>query len=116
MVFAGDFNVGEALERRQALLGMRLPNDRVAVVQDALHSCAERERLGLTRMDGEAHRALDRGKDWQFFRSGSMATIAANAIRVPFGREPDRSMLSDHIGYTAIYRLFARPVPGRLSA
>jgi len=31
-------------------------------------------------------------------------------VRIPFGHEPDGTQLSDHIGYSALYRL--TPAPG----
>jgi hypothetical protein len=51
---------------------------------------------------------MRRGADWQFFTSGLRARISAIAVSVPFGREADGSMLSDHIGYVSQFSLDRR--------
>lgn len=44
-------------------------------------------------------------KDRQFYASGESAGLNPVKITVPFGREADGSMLSNHIGYAVQYRL-----------
>jgi hypothetical protein len=48
---------------------------------------------------------FQRGRDWQFFSPGYRASIQAVAMAIPFGRERDGTMLSDHVGYGVTYRL-----------
>jgi endonuclease/exonuclease/phosphatase family metal-dependent hydrolase len=98
LIVAGDFNIGKSPDRRAAVLGDYGVARRSA---DALHD-ALRQGLALPR---DAITSLHRSKDWQFFASGTQAAIAVTGIAVPFGRASDGTMLSDHIGYVASYRI-----------
>lgn len=104
IIFAGDFNVGKSLPRRTylaAAVAHWWAGWRRGPVRDAMHSCHGRP----DRFPGAAEESFARAKDWQFFASTRLAAISADAIAVPFGRAADGSMLSDHFGYTARYRL-----------
>jgi endonuclease/exonuclease/phosphatase family metal-dependent hydrolase len=114
LIVAGDFNAGRAQPRwsalRQAIASWRGG----APFQDAISEVA---RLRLARgapLPDDMHAILRRAEDWQFFTSGRNAALGALAVRIPFGREPDGGQLSDHIGYTALYRL--GPETGRWGA
>ena len=40
-----------------------------------------------------------------FARGGCSTRLSLENITVPFGREPDGTSLSDHLGYVANYRV-----------
>jgi hypothetical protein len=46
-----------------------------------------------------------RGKDRQFFASGGSVSVKPLGITIPFGREADGTMISNHVGYAIHYRL-----------
>ena len=105
LIVTGDFNVGMA-RPRWAALGPRIEawsaGDRF---ENALLNVAGTRRArGLGVSPGVAA-AIRRGTDWQFFSSGRLARLDAMAVFAPFAREPGGGMLSDHIGYTATFRV-----------
>lgn len=113
IVFAGDFNVGKSLPRRTylaAAVAHWWAGWRRGPVRDAMHSCHGQPG----HFSRAAEESFARAKDWQFFASTRFAALSADAISVPFGRATDGSMLSDHFGYTARYRLSSSRVPARL--
>ena len=55
-------------------------------------------------MPEDAFRTLRRGKDWQISAPALASAMLPRAVSVPFGRESDGSMLSDHMGYVVHYR------------
>lgn len=113
IIFAGDFNVGKSLPRRTYLAAATArwwARWRQGPVRDAMHSCHGQ----AGRFPGAAEESFARAKDWQFFASTRLAALSADAISVPFGRATDGSMLSDHFGYTARYRLSWSPSTARL--
>lgn len=114
LIVAGDFNAGRAPPRwsalRQAIASWRGE----APFQDAISDVVRRRIASGAPLPGDVHAILRRAEDWQFFTSGRNASLDALAVRIPFGHEPDGSMLSDHIGYTALYRL--GPEAGRRGA
>jgi len=69
------------------------------------HDVALRRIARGAPLPDDMHAILRRAEDWQFFTSGRDAVLDAQAVRITFGHEPDGTMLSDHIGYTALYRL-----------
>lgn len=102
LIVAGDFNVGKAFARRSALLGQASANWTAAgVVRDALGVARDR---GFA-LSADARTSLRRAKDWQFFAPGSAAALDLTGIAVPFGHDASGTMLSDHIGYVARFRL-----------
>lgn len=48
---------------------------------------------------------IGKGKDRQFFSPGAYSEVKPVALSVPFGKDPDGTMLSNHIGYVVQYRL-----------
>lgn len=115
LIVAGDFNAGHAPPRwaalRQAIAGWR----GAAPFQDAISDVARQRTARGLPLPADIHAILRRAEDWQFFTSGRQATLAAAAVRIPFGHASDGTMLSDHIGYTALYRLGAPPGGGARS-
>ena len=104
LIVAGDFNVGQDQQRKQFLSReLREGWQKGMPAADALRELAA---SGYDLPD-DARRAMRKAKDWQFFVSGRKAMLSAKAIDVPFGTENDGGMLSDHVGYTAVYRLRA---------
>lgn len=105
LVAAGDFNAGRARPRWLAL---------DADVPQWHGAAPFREALGQVVRDGIARGAaipanvaavLRHGADLEFFTSGLRARLRPVAIRVPFGPDAAGTMLSDHIGYIAQFRL-----------
>lgn len=101
LIVAGDFNIGQSMARRTAMFGGSGPDWHAA---DALHAA---RRRGIA-LPPDAMVSLRLSKDWQFFTPGTRAALEVTGIAVPFGRDADGAMLSDHVGYVARYRL--RPV------
>lgn len=106
LIFAGDFNASSTL-RRSSLLAHSIGNWSTLArpMQAALIHCLSGNGRCRDPMPVVAQSILDRGRDWQFFVPGSRVSIRATSLLVPFGREPDGSMLSDHMGYLIGYRL-----------
>lgn len=108
IVFAGDFNVGKSSPRQRLLASAMTDwwkDTRVGPMRDAMHSC----HGDLARFPKSAEESFLRSKDWQIFASTPLASLNADRISVPFGRERDGGMLSDHFGYTAFYRMTSAP-------
>lgn len=102
LIVAGDFNIGKDAGRRHYLFrelqhgwGRDIP------VTDALRDVAASGRS----LPADALLSISKAKDWQFHASSPTASLTAQAIEVPFGTETDGGMLSDHVGYTAVFRL-----------
>jgi hypothetical protein len=85
LLVVGDFNTYP--EARRAYL---MRKSRTWKTQDTL------DRLGVDVL---------KGKDRQFFASGGSAGLTPVGITVPFGRDMDGTMLSNHVGYVVHYRL-----------
>jgi endonuclease/exonuclease/phosphatase family metal-dependent hydrolase len=101
LIVAGDFNVGAAPERGRALS---------ALVPDWGEGTPVVEALGVASAGsgaaaGDALAAVRRNTDFEFIAAGRSAELVPVNVRVPFGREPDGHMLSDHIGYTVSFAL-----------
>ena len=107
LIVAGDFNVGKDAGR-VAYLRTNFAhwwNGATGVdVADALHSCAAGQGGCDANMPQDAFKTLRRNKDWQISAPALGSAMRPRAISVPFGRESDGSMLSDHMGYTVHYR------------
>lgn len=103
LIVAGDFNIGPDAARRSRILddarsAWAKPGDRM---NDAYGTAME-ERLPLS---ADAQFSRHRDRDWQFFASGAATKISLTGIDTPFGHRADGTMLSDHVGYAATYRL-----------
>lgn len=97
MIVAGDFNIGRSAKRRAMVMDV-LARHHGALPRDVLSACAASCPDGLP---GDAIDTRRRAKDWQFLIPGTTGDLSVRRIATPFGREPDGSMLSDHVGYTA---------------
>ena len=104
LIAGGDFNMGRSPRRRAALA---LAASRMAAdgtpLRDAMHDAASRG----ARLPPDAHLSMMRAKDLQLFSPG-IEGLRPLRVDVPFGRERDGSMLSDHVGYVIEYRLAGR--------
>ncbi|WP_242123564.1 endonuclease/exonuclease/phosphatase family protein [Sphingobium sp. Sx8-8] len=100
MIVAGDFNMGHDPARRSDLLTgafrQWLPGAAVADAYDE----AGRKAIPL---NGDARYSRYRARDWEFFTGSPTMRLSLRGIDVPFGHAADGSMLSDHVGYTAIF-------------
>lgn len=110
LIVGGDFNAGRAPQRWSALREAVAGWGGAAPFQDAISDVVHDRIARGAPLPGDVHAILERAEDWQFFAPGRNAALAALAVSIPFGHEPDGSQLSDHIGYTALYRFSG---PGR---
>lgn len=98
LILGGDFNRGDRPLRIAAL---------------ATAFRGSREGLPLASVGSpDSATILHRARDMQFMFDGARMRIEAVGAEVPFGTEPDGSMLSDHMGFTMFYRLRSRSVDG----
>jgi len=107
LIVAGDFNVGRAPDRGAALAASLPAWGANVPVSEALAMVGRGEQAPLAP-DAEA--VIRRNTDFEFFAPGSLAALTPRAISVPFGREPDGGMLSDHLGYTITFGLAPHPL------
>ncbi|WP_176598136.1 MULTISPECIES: endonuclease/exonuclease/phosphatase family protein [Sphingobium] len=106
LIVAGDFNAGQTQARRGDLIG-QARSWSLGAPADNAYAAAARLHLPLS---ADARLSARRGRDWEFFASGRDTDVALRRIEVPFGHAADGSMLSDHVGYAAVYALRRRPV------
>lgn len=107
VILAGDFNASSA-ERRSFLTAHSAANwttKRRLPIDNALQHCLKPGEPCGRAVPSIVATVFQRGRDWQFFSPGYRASIQAIAMAVPFGRERDGTMLSDHVGYGVTYRL-----------
>ncbi|MEJ2457685.1 MAG: endonuclease/exonuclease/phosphatase family protein [Novosphingobium sp.] len=103
VVIAGDFNRGQRPKRTAALdaaigkLGGR-PE------ADALRSWISGDGATPLARSSDVETIVRRARDMQFTLDGKNSALIPTGADIPFGTEPDGSMLSDHIGYTIRYR------------
>jgi endonuclease/exonuclease/phosphatase family metal-dependent hydrolase len=104
LIVAGDFNVGDAPGRRPALLARADAWKALGGGSggEGLRTCLAR---GLVDQQRDAAEIIRRSRDFEFFYSGKNVVLSAERANIPFGRAPDGSMLSDHIGFSITYRL-----------
>ena len=104
LIVAGDFNVGVAPGRWNAL-GSR------AAGWEALGGGQGGEGLRACLAAGEVDRIdeaafiIRRARDFEFFSPGTRMLLAPERAEVTFGREPDGRALSDHLGFSVTYRM-----------
>jgi len=106
IIIAGDFNIGKDRDRRfyvDARLGHWWSRG-----GDAFRLCVDAATGCRGTMSADAYHSFRHGKDRQFVAATARTGIAVDRIAVPFGREADGAMLSDHIGYAAYYRVEPR--------
>jgi endonuclease/exonuclease/phosphatase family metal-dependent hydrolase len=102
LLIAGDFNVGITAARR-AYFSSRLLGGRYGLSAVQLNcwrgsSCVAKEDAGLRL-------SLMRARDWLLYRSSAASGFVPIGLSAPFGPSADGSMLSDHVGIVAAYRM-----------
>jgi endonuclease/exonuclease/phosphatase family metal-dependent hydrolase len=110
LIFAGDFNVGQALSRQIALrsrAGNWWAAPDATLARGSLRECMEGVAKKVSDLT-DAQTALRRAKDWQFPVSAPTVALVPAHVFVPFGTEPDGTMLSDHVGYSVQYHFVRR--------
>lgn len=105
LIVAGDFNAGQTPERRRDLVihATRVWSSGMPV--NNAYAAAEGLHLPLS---ADARLSERRARDWEFFAPGRDTDVTLRRIEVPFGHAADGSMLSDHVGYTAVFALQRR--------
>lgn len=104
IIFAGDFNASSTA-RRSYLLDKGSAKWSAFPVRSALQNCMALASLQGRKVDSLANYVVGRGRDWQFYAAGLGSEISATRFDIPFGRERDGTMLSDHVGYGILYEL-----------
>jgi endonuclease/exonuclease/phosphatase family metal-dependent hydrolase len=104
LIVAGDFNVGVAPGRWDALESRAAGWTRLGGGSggEGLRACLAAGRVD--RSD-EAAFIIRRARDFEFYSPGARAGLAPERAEVTFGRGPDGRMLSDHLGFSVTYRM-----------
>lgn len=103
VVVAGDFNQGQR-PQRIALLHAALDRVQGVVARDSLSRRDDADPQDFAR-NADLDKIREHARDLQFAFDGGSTQITPTAVDIPFGRELDGSMLSDHMGYTVHYRV-----------
>ena len=106
MLVAGDFNVGTRPVRRDYFDGQFL---RAGSSLFAAGTACSRALACAGGSPGGVAESMRRGKDWLLYRPSRSLPLRPTDLTASFGRAPDGSMLSDHIGVTVTYALDAPP-------
>ncbi|MCB4859412.1 endonuclease/exonuclease/phosphatase family protein [Sphingobium sp. PNB] len=102
LIVGGDFNAGQAVERRVDLMDHAARDWSFGTPMDNAYAAAEGLHLPFS---ADARLSERRARDWEFFASGRQMTLTLRRIDIPFGHGADGTMLSDHVGCTATYAL-----------
>ncbi|MBA2919199.1 endonuclease/exonuclease/phosphatase [Sphingomonas sp. MAH-20] len=104
LIVAGDFNVGVAPGRWQALAGRASGWESIGDGRggEALRACVAAGRVDRS---GDAAFIIRRARDFEFFAPGKAEGLAPDHASVVFGRGPDGRALSDHLGFSVTYRM-----------
>ncbi len=109
VLIAGDFNVGPTAARRSYFQDHLLtPALELGAVQ---HICSGSGDCALDN-PRDVLFSEHRSRDWLMFRSGAVDSFLPVRLSALFGKRPDGSMLSDHVGIAVTYAVqqaFARP-------
>ena len=108
-IIAGDFNA-QGGRRRDYLLQQAANWRSGAPVQAALDLCLRAGDQCPTDNRQDLMFSQRRGRDYQLFASGGTTNIALKSMAALFGHDADGHMLSDHVGYTATYRIGGAPM------
>jgi len=109
LIVAGDFNVGKDKDRRETLLGAA--DKRWVDANQPVRDIYDMAAQGHIRLSADAAYSFHKAKDWAFYSDGNATDLRLTKIEVPFGHAADGSMLSDHVGYTATFRLSPQTRP-----
>lgn len=107
-ILAGDTNIGKSEERLSWFNRALTSVPRTAAneeVRTALATCLVAKSACTVEAPEQATKSLARRKDLQVYADGATVKIQPLGIGIPFGANSRGKMLSDHIGYTAVYRL-----------
>lgn len=107
LIVGGDFNAGQTMERRSDLTSHAARDWSFGAPVNNAYAAAEEQHLPFP---ADARLSERRARDWEFFAPGRQTAIALRRIEIPFGHDADGRMLSDHVGYTAVYAITQRPV------
>ena len=106
LVLTGDFN-GNSPARiatlKQAFLSVDAKRPETAGKSGMAEFLASHPVSGL--LASEAAYITKRGRDWQFVEGGGKIRLRASGLSIPFGKEADGTMLSDHLGFMINYRM-----------
>ncbi|WP_198147473.1 endonuclease/exonuclease/phosphatase family protein [Sphingobium chungbukense] len=105
LVVAGDFNAGQTPARRAALIDHATRDWTPGVMVDNAYDAARNIGIALST---DALLSRQRARDWEFFAPGATTNMTLRGIEVPFGHDATGAMLSDHVGYTAIFDMGRR--------
>jgi hypothetical protein len=105
-VIAGDTNIGHDRARAARFGAMLVP---LRPTGDALADCLARSGCAVDRR-ADAEASKRKHKDMEIYGAGSATALRPVGVDVAFGREPDGTMLSDHIGYTVRYTMERTPI------
>jgi endonuclease/exonuclease/phosphatase family metal-dependent hydrolase len=109
LVIAGDFNASSD-QRRNVLTKTVVENLGAGDNPKPISGMASvlARFVPVPAVARQARYITKRGRDWQFFSPGEGAELSPTGLSIPFGREPDGTMLSDHLGFMIDYRLAKR--------
>jgi endonuclease/exonuclease/phosphatase family metal-dependent hydrolase len=111
-VVAGDTNIGRSAPRRLRFRAMlaSLPGAAAGRQADrtALDTCLAARTGCVLGSVADLRLSHAKAKDWEIFGSGTGTALVPVAADAPFGRDENGRMLSDHVGYMAVYRLDQR--------
>lgn len=105
LIVAGDFNAGQTPERRAALVDQATHDWAAGAVVGNAYDAAQSEGIPLS---ADAQLSRRRARDWEFFAWGAKMNVALRGITTPFGHDASGAMLSDHVGYAAIFGISRR--------
>ena len=122
-IVAGDFNAGQEPRRRDYLLQQAASWRSDLPVRAALDICLDEGGLCETEDRRDLAFSQKRGRDYQLFASSEAANLTLESVAALFGHDAAGHMLSDHVGYSATYRVgdapataFANIAPARLAS
>lgn len=108
LLVAGDFNVGHDPARRTDFAAQMFGGP--ATLRAAVATCRIAPECPVDQPRGMLE-SLGRAKDWLMYRSSPAIALQPVGLGAPFGRGIDGTMLSDHVGIMARYRIDPRVVP-----
>lgn len=108
-IIAGDFNAGQEPRRRDYLLQQAASWRSGPPVRAALDTCLEAGDLCATDNRPDLAFTEKRGRDYQLFASSGSASLTLESMAALFGHDAAGHMLSDHVGYSATYRVSDAP-------
>lgn len=108
-IVAGDFNAGQEPRRRDYLLQHAASWRSDVPVRVALDACLQAGDLCATDNRPDLAFSEKRGRDYQLFASSGSASLTLESMAALFGHDAAGHMLSDHVGYSATYRVGDAP-------